>query len=185
MEGFIVNTSLQMESTPPWKARVSRALLSGLICLFLVGIVAVNLPDSELRKQLLVPGGPVLNAVGLDQNWRIFAPDPRRESVALEARLSLADGGQRTWRPVALGDLFGAYRDYRWRKWVELVRRDDHSALWDHTARWIAARVSNETGRGVIRLALVRRWRPLNPPGVQPPQGPWKEYVFFRMGSPR
>ena len=46
-------------------------------------------------------------ATGLDQNWGVFSPDPRRQSLDLVGRVRYADGGRETLR-VPRGDPVGA-----------------------------------------------------------------------------
>ena len=83
-----------------------RALISLLIVFTLLAVVVINLPDSALRRSLSKTTQPYLNAIGLDQAWGVFAPDPRRESIRLEVRLGYPDGtdrgleGARARRPL-------------------------------------------------------------------------------------
>jgi hypothetical protein len=155
-----------------------RVLLSVFIVVVLIGIVVVNLPASKLKSKASDATEPVVNALGLNQNWDVFAPDPRRESIALEARVTFTDGSHETWHPYVGGDLVGSYRDYRWGKWVENVRLDRNRKLWRGTAGWVARRASHEDRR-VRRVVLVRRWREVQPPGAPVSQGPWRQYLFY------
>jgi hypothetical protein len=41
---------------------------------------------------------PYLYGLDLEQNWGVFAPDPRQETVDVLARVSFADGSQQTWQ---------------------------------------------------------------------------------------
>ena len=102
-------------------------------------MVVTNLPESLLRRKLSKVADPYLKATGLDQNWRIFAPNPRQTSLRLEARVRYDDGSVVVWRPPAGGDLVGAYWDYRWRKWLENVTVDpEREALWRPAAMFAA-----------------------------------------------
>jgi hypothetical protein len=155
-----------------------RVLLSVFLVVVLIGIVVVNLPASKLKSKASDATEPVVNALGLNQNWNVFAPDPRRQSIGLEARVTFTDGSHETWRPYVGGDLVGSYRDYRWGKWVENVRLDRNRELWPGTAGWVARRASRRDHR-VRRVALIRRWREVQPPGAPVNQGPWMQYRFY------
>src|SRR5262249_35164156 len=136
-----------------------------------------DLPPSKLKSKVSKATDPVVNALGLNQNWNVFAPDPRRQSIALEAHVTMRDGSHRTWRPYVGGDLVGAYRDYRWGKWVENVRLDRNRKLWPGLADWVAR---EESGRiGVRRVVLIRHWRDVEPPGAQTSEGPRMSYAFY------
>ena len=149
-------------------------------------MLLTNLPDSELRRQTIEVAGPYVNALGLDQNWGVFAPDPRREVIALEARVAYAGGGTARWRPPESGALVGAYRDYRWRKFLENAVSDRYRRLWRPTADFAVREVGRRRGgRRAVGVSLVRRFYELRPPGAQPQRGPWHRARFFerRLGG--
>jgi hypothetical protein len=157
-----------------------QALLSVLLVVVIAGIVVVNLPDSKLTSTASDVADPMVNALGLNQNWNVFAPEPRKESIGLRARVTFADGGHTTWRPYVGGDLIGHYRDYRWGKYMENVRLDSNRALWPGLAAWVARTAEEDEGRTVARVVLIRRWREVRPPGARTNQGPQQQYLFYR-----
>jgi hypothetical protein len=150
----------------------------------LLFVVATNLPGSHLRSQVLRAGRPYLNAIGLDQSWALFGPEPRRVSIGLRARLVYADGSVETWRPPAGGDLVGGYWDYHWQKWQEWVLDDRHRELWRPAAEF-AARRRARPGRPLARVTLVRLTAVNNPPGRGRDSEPavWRPYYTLR-GAP-
>ena len=151
----------------------------------LLAIVVTNLPESYLRREALKAARPYLEALGVDQNWRIFAPDPRQTSLQVEARVRYADGSVAFWRPPRGGDLVGAYWDYRWAKWIENVTQDgNRRVLWRPAAEFVAAELRDE-GRRPRSVTLVRRWQDLRPPGSDgPDRAPWKSYDFYTLRLP-
>lgn len=110
----------------------------------------------------------------------MFAPDPRGLVLALEARVTFADGSSRLWQPPSSDPVIGGYWDYRWRKYVENVRLDVRRELWPELAAYVAR---HERGsRRPVRVDLTRRWYELLPPGGRVPlRSPWKEYTFFTL----
>src|SRR5688500_7276572 len=76
-----------------------RAFLSGVIGFTLAAMLISNLPASELRRTGMKIFDPYLDATGLHQNWNLFAPDPRRSTLQLEARITFDDGSTTVWHP--------------------------------------------------------------------------------------
>jgi hypothetical protein len=149
-----------------------QGIISGLIVITLIAIVAINLPGSTLRQDLLRPGQPYLNALGADQNWALFAPDPRRVVIGVSAEVRFDDGARRIWRFPHDGALIGEYRDYRWRKWAEnVIAPINGTALWRPAALWAAAR-EQRAGHAVTEVRLLERFHAIEPPGVTPSFGP-------------
>ncbi len=164
-------------------SKARRALLSAFLLVTLLSVVAANLPDSRLRGTLLTVSQPYLNALGLDQRWNVFAPNPRRQEIYLEARITDADGRVRIWHAPRGGPLLSAYWDYHWRKWVESAIADAHrDDLWEPTASWIA-RKESQRGRSPREVTLIRRWRDLKAPGTVPENGPWRSFDYWRPGA--
>jgi hypothetical protein len=166
----------RIESTAP-----GRAVITAFIVLALAGAVIMNVPDSEWRARILRTARPVLNAIGLEQSWSMFSPDPRSFALDLRARITYADGGTAEWRVprggTGLGDrTLGAYRAYHWQKWMEWARSDARAELWEPTARWVARRYAR-AGRVPVRVVLVRRFYDIPEPGAERP--PWREFAYY------
>jgi hypothetical protein len=168
----------RFESTP-----AGRVVISIFVVVTLAFVVATSLPRSSLRHRVLVPGQPYLNALGLDQRWNVFAPEPRKQVIDLVSRVTFSDGSQTEWRLPRRAALVGAYSDYRWRKWLENAIADAHRELWRPQALWIARNASSH-GRQPVRVALVRRFYDLFPPGTGPDRGPWKEFTYYTLDLP-
>jgi hypothetical protein len=149
--------------------------------LFTVFSVAVwNLPASDVKQKSLKVVRPYITLTSLDQNWGVFAPDPRRISIDMQARIRFADGSTSTLDLPRSNDVYGAYWDYRWRKWAEWIRQDAQNQLWKPAALWFARKAA-VGGRQPIEVVLVRRWYELLPPGPGPSRGPWQEYPFYTL----
>lgn len=159
-----------------------RALISALLVALLLSILAINLPgNSELRRVMIGPAQPFLNALGLDQNWGVFAPDPRRESIALEARVTFSDGTTEVWEPPRGGRLIDAYWDHKWAKYEENAIQDAHrDTLWRPTALFAAREVTRD-GKQPTHVTLVRRFQANHAPGKGPDRGPLQEVPYFDL----
>jgi hypothetical protein len=146
----------------------------------LAAVCVTNLPESKLRREAMKPAGAFLRATGLDQDWRVFAPDPRQASLRIEARVHFDDGSVATWRPPAGGDLAGAYWDYRWRKWLENTIQDaNRDVLWKPAAAFAVDELGR-AGRTAVRVTLIRRWQDLRAPGTPGLDAAgWRSYAFY------
>lgn len=171
-------------------SRTGRAALSVLIVGLIAATVAWNLPpgsglprgtaDPPLRAAVMKFGGPLLYALGLDQDWAVFAP-PRLQVIGLEARIAYANGTQAVWRaPVSTGALIGAYRDYRWGKYVENEIADANGGvLWEPLAAWIARKYTSPTRRP-SSVMLIRRFYDLFAvSGGSAGHGPWQQVTYY------
>ncbi len=164
-------------------SRAGRAAISVFIVVTIVSVAVWNLPPSAIKEDALAVTAPYIRATGLNQNWGVFSPNPRRHSLFLSARVRYADGSEEVLSPPRGGALVGGYWDYRWRKWAEWASMDENSELWRPTADWFAGRARAQ-GRDPVSVTLVRRWRDLLPPGPGPSRGEWQEYVFYTYQVP-
>lgn len=166
----------RLESSP-----AGQVAISALIVAVVAAIVLTNLPGSALKQATAPVVSRAVNAVGLDQNWNVFAPNPRTTSLQLQARVTYADGETDLWTLPAWDPWVGTYRSYRWRKWMSYVRLDaNQGELWEPTARWIA-RVHTRGGREVEQVTLIRRWYEIPAPGAGRHVPPWNEYEFYTL----
>lgn len=119
-----------------------------------VWTVGPNLPGGPAVDQIERWWSPATDA-GFDQNWSVFSPNPRDQSLSVDALIEFADGTTATWTAPDPGPL--GWRTARWRKWVERIRLDTNERLWDATAGWIAEqhRRGDELPTAV---RLNRRW---------------------------
>jgi len=138
-----------------------RAAASAMLAFLAVTLVIWNLPSSEIRSELRPGLRPVVNALAVDQSWSVFAPNPTTTSIAVEADVTLADGTVDRFVFPEGDDFFGAYREYRWRKWERRVRLDSNRKLWEPTAEWVARQYDEP----VSRVVLIRRFSETPAPG--------------------
>ncbi len=142
-------------------------------------IVAPNMPSSAVRDRLDHLWEPAVG-VGLVQDWAVFSPNPRSQSIDVRARLDYADGTIDFWDVPEFGPGIGAFRQYRWNKWQERVRLDERNEYWAPTAEWIAEQNVRD-GEEPARVTLIRRWidhEPLTADGPSVNVG-WNEFEFF------
>ena len=149
---------------------------SVLIVLLLLAQVGTHLPgDSALDDKLGEPSDEIIRIFASEQSWGVFAPNPRSTSLKLEARVYFEDGSRKVWTVPEGPRVLANLRFYRWRKWLERVRDDGYSSLWEPTAEWIASLYEDEPSP-VVRVELVRRFHDNT---VEGPQPAYEEYTYY------
>ena len=156
---------------------IGRAVLTLLMAVLALAVLVWNLPAGKPRDTLRPAATHVLYPIGLDQDWALFAPDPRSFSVGVYARITYADGRERIRVPPHNGHLLAPYRTYRWQKYVERLRADDYQSLWEPTARWIA----RDAGPGVTKVVLVRTFRDAVVPGSGKQRVTRGKFAFYTL----
>jgi hypothetical protein len=157
------------------RSGVAQLLISIAIVLVLLTEVATHLPtDSAVYRSTGSEANRLIRLVATEQQWGVFAPDPRQTSLRIEGRVTFEDGSTATWH-LPEGPRLGAnFRYYRWRKWLERVRSDEFQGLWDPTARWIAS-LYDDRDSPVAKVELVRLFHANVLTGPQPP---YQEFTY-------
>jgi hypothetical protein len=161
------------------RSRAGRVVISLFVLAILVGLLTANLPASYLQGKLLNADHSYFNALDLDQDWGVFAPDPRQETVDVFARVTFADGSTETWQVPRRNPVVGEYIDYRWLKWEEwVVAPALVGELPRPAAIYVARRLATPTRRPV-RVALVDRSHPIPPLGQPTAPTPPSDSNFY------
>jgi len=155
--------------------------VGGQVVMSVVGLALMalvlgwNLPDSRAKDKLSGTVDPVIQSLGLEQDWALFAPNPRDTDVGVYATVTYRDGHTSRWTPPHNGILVSPYRTYRWQKYVERLRDDKYSGLWEPTARWVA----REAGPGATKVELTRTFRDVVVPGAGGKRPATSSYTFY------
>ncbi len=154
---------------------VGQTVISGMVVAMLLIGVVWSLPDAEIKRRLVPALQPVASATGLEQDWRMFAPEPLRRLEFVEVRVTMADGVQRVWIPPRGDRVLGSFAWYRWQKLKENVVREP--ALRVGLAHWV---VHQLTGRSehAVRVQMILRTELLPAPGSSGPRDSGRE-IFY------
>lgn len=179
-----VPTDVDPDAPSDWQsralsARFGRVRIGIVVAVTAFWIAAPNMPSSAVRDELAPLWEPAANT-GLVQDWAVFSPNPRSQSVDVRARLEFDDGTIDFWDVPEFDPGFGAFRQYRWHKWQERVRLDNREVYWQPTAEWIADERVRD-GLRPVRITLIRRWidhEPLTSSGPAVDVG-WNEFEFY------
>jgi len=163
---------------PPPGARTNgprwgRAAINLFLLWHLYALTIWLLPQSALRESCVQTVTPYMTFTGLMQSWTMFSPDPSKLDMYVEARITYANGQERSWtypRMINLGYI-ERYRHERFRKFIELAHLEDNRMIWPSVARY-AARVNNHYPHNPpVDVQLIRHFRFTPPPG-----GEWAPY---------
>jgi hypothetical protein len=163
--------------------RVRRALISLLLVFTIVTVVSHFIFAPKLQKALFTVTRPYASALGIDQNWGVFAPEPRPQTIQMRARIFYADGTAEWWDLPESNALVGEYVDYRWRKWLEyIVNPGFRTTLFQPLAAWLA-RTHTDAHHVPVRIAFVSRWFDLYAPGAVkgPLRSDWREAAYYTV----
>src|ERR1700761_2633243 len=101
------------------------------------------MPDAEFKRRLV----PVLQAVavatGLEQDWRMYAPEPLGRLESVEVRVAMTNGVRRVWTPPRGDRLLGAFAWYHWQKLKENLVREP--AIRADVAHWVIRQVTGHS----------------------------------------
>lgn len=163
------------------RSRRGRIAISVFIVILVGSLLVINAPATATKRGLMTVVGPVLSALGMEQGWGVFAPNPRRFSLDVEAHIQQVDGTQRIV-PIESGRGLDEYWTYRWQRWADrLATGPDNVAMWDPFCRYLADRDRADGGKPV-RVALVNRRSDTMPPGDGPPRAAPVYREFFAIG---
>ena len=158
--------------------------MQGVLTVFMAavvgGLLLWNLPAGRPREAVRPVVDRVVNASGMEQDWALFAPNPRSYSVGIYATITHRDGRVETWVPPHNGLLLAPYRTYRWQKYVERLRGDDYSNIWKPSALWIA----REHGSDVTKVVLTRTFQEAQVPGTKGGRPETGRFDFYTLELP-
>jgi hypothetical protein len=164
-------------------SRVGEVLISCVVVVVLITGVVSSLPDAEVKRRLAPVMQPWAAAAGLEQSWRIYAPEPLRRQEFVEVRVTMTDGVERVWTNPRGDRVLGAFAWYHWQKVKENLVNDPNSRVG--VAHWVVHRL---TGRGErpARVQMILYTEELPAPGAHdaPIEGEQLLYDENLIGRP-
>jgi hypothetical protein len=144
---------------------VGEAIISVVVVTVLLIGAVWSLPNSAIQRSIAPSIRPAALALGLDQNWRVFAPNPPRASTSIEVHVLVeGDAKPRTWRPPHGNPLYGQYSWYRWHKLKESVLTPSSGLDRREFVRWVLRDITRPTDHPTY-VEIVERIDTLPPPG--------------------
>ena len=141
---------------------VGQAVISALVSLILMIGVAWNLPASKIKDTLTPVLEPVAQAMGLEQVWKMYAPDVIRQLEFTNVQVTMADGSVRTWEAPGGDKVIGPFVWYHWQKLKENLPRDPSSRA--DVAHWVVRQLTDPSEKPT-RVQIAFRTVDISPPG--------------------
>ena len=139
-----------------------------------IGVVW-SMPDAEFKRRLVPVLQPVAVATGLEQDWRMYAPEPLGRLELVEVRVTMTNGVQRVWTPPRGERVVGAFAWYHWQKLKENLVRVP--AIRVDTAHWVIHQVTERSERAA-RVQMALRTELLPAPGADSPRTAAEEILY-------
>jgi len=150
-----------------WRLMARRGLVSGFLVLHISAVLAYVMPDCPIRRQTFNIASYYMFPLGLWQSWAMFAPNPARESLALEAEIIDSKGMRHLHQFVNLADYswYEAFPRYRHFKFAYNVSLDEFAAARKFVARHAARTLGLKDEAYPIHVGLFYQV------GMPPPEG--------------
>jgi hypothetical protein len=165
----------------------NRSLVNAFIILNVIAIVFWSQPFQYWPRSLVreITSG-YMYFCGVWQEWDMFAPEPRRIRIRMDATVILRDGTTKTWTFPQMDQMtvWDRLRKERYRKWAhDGVRTDSSSYTWEPTAQYIARQFADPDNPPVA-VQLHRHWADIPGPteaGADVAAAPFHHYTFYEM----
>ena len=140
-------------------------VISGVVVLIVLIGVVWSMPNSAIQRSMAPPLRPAAFALGLDQDWGVFAPGPPVSATTIEVRVRVdEDATRRVWRPPHGNAVYGQYSWYRWQKLKEWALAPSSGLDLPDFAHWVVRDVTRPTEHPTY-VEVVERVDTLPPPG--------------------
>jgi len=158
-----------------WLTNPPVFLVNSLVGLYLLIVTTQHFPGESCRSVLLNEWRvwPWVTYLGLQQSWKMFAPEVPRALRKLQAILVTAEGETIVWEPpdfAALSCWQGFVHDH-YRKYIEQVLTNEQRAYHRPALCEYLVRKYGEQGKKVVKVELVNCIRSIPPFGTtaEPP----------------
>jgi hypothetical protein len=151
-----------------WRWTARRLILSAFVAFHLSALIMWTLPPCMIKERCLMPYRYYVLPLGIWQWWAIFAPDPVKENVLLEAEVVDAKGIRRTYEFPTIGDLswWARIPRYRHPKFTGNMMDPEYAKQRVFTARHVVRQLGLGEEAFPLSVALYCRIQPAPPVGT-------------------
>ncbi len=136
-----------------WRWTAWRLILSAFIIWHVSALIIWTNPPSLIKDRFMAPYRYYVLPLGIWQWWAIFAPDPMKDDLRLEAEVVDAKGMRRIFEFPTIGELpwWAKIPRYRHPKFTSNMMNEEYVAHRRFTAR----HVLRSSGLLTIRIRLL------------------------------
>jgi hypothetical protein len=151
------------------------------VVLALVG----DLPGRRWRR-VLDPLAPLVQWLGFEQRWAMFAPDPATSDRDLQVILELPSGAGLVWEPPRLHERsrWRAFREFRYRSYEHALLYEEHEEPSPACAGLAEYLLRKYASRRPMAVVFAYVDRPIPPPGGDDVRPLPARGVFYRYHPP-
>jgi hypothetical protein len=151
-----------------WRWTARRWALSAFVLFHLSALVMWTMPHSAIKALCQSPYRYYVLPLGLWQWWGIFAPDPMRQSMVLNAEVVDAKGMRHTYEFTRLGDLswWQKFPRYRNCKFTANMLTDEYKTHRTFTARHAVRQLGLSEEAFPMWVSLYVEIKDTPPPGT-------------------
>jgi hypothetical protein len=157
------------------RSPVGELAISAMVVLILTIGLVWSLPEAEIKRRLAPALQPLAVATGLEQDWRMYAPEPLARMEFVEVRVTMTDGLQQVWTTPGGDRVVEPFAWYHWQKLKEnLVRVPEIRAGLAH---WVIRRVTGSSEHA-SRVRMILHSELLPAPGTDSPGAVAEEILY-------
>lgn len=141
-----------------------KSLISMFIIFIFLTMVRIHLPlEKKFFSTLYRPIDSYLSFFSLYQDWMMFAPDPGRLNVTIDAQVEFDDGSIESFsfpdsKKLSLNEKYMYGEKFR-KIMSEGIRKEENSYLWKDTAKFVLRNLKNQNFEKIpLRVHLERSW---------------------------
>ena len=151
-----------------WRWTARRWAISAFVLFHLSALVMWTMPQCAIKALCQTPYRYYVLPLGLWQWWSIFAPDPMRQSMVLNAEVVDAKGMRYTYEFTRLGDLswWQKYPRYRNCKFTANMLTDEYKTHRTFTARHAVRQLGLSEEAFPMWVSLYVEIKDTPPPGT-------------------
>ena len=174
-----------------WTAR--RLAISAFLLVHLTATVIWVLPECPIRRHFAPAASYYIIPLGLWQCWSMFAPDPVRDTITLEAEVIDRDGLRYAFAFPRLADYnwWHGIPRFRYSKYAANLIGEEFTLAREYAARHVLRRLNLPADVFPVAVHLMYQVRACPPPDspspTVDPMTPTKPFVVGTIGieSPR
>jgi hypothetical protein len=151
-----------------WRWTARRWAISAFVIFHLSALIMWTMPNCAVKAQFLRPYRYYILPLGLWQWWAIFAPDPIRNTMVLNAEVLDAKGMRHTYEFPRIGDLpwWQQFGRYRHPKFTANMTIDEYKTHRTFTARHAVRQLGLGNEAFPVWVSLYLDIKDSPPPGT-------------------
>ena len=153
---------------------VKKSAISVFVTLHLAALAIVNIPQCPIRERFADWAAAYVLPTGLWQDWYMFAPDPGKYAVTLEALVADNTGKASRFPFPSIGELsvWEKMPAYRHAKYAANMSLPNCKAQREFAARHIIRTLNLPASAYPLKVQLYYKSLPIPAPGTPPSEVP-------------